>query len=141
MGLRPGARLRGDEQPGRGVTADPITWHHTWPERGPDFIAVVAGGSFGRIYKTHPDGLGQREWVWNLTYPAATRLTKAGRAKTKAEAAEAVRRGLDEALRWHAERGQPLLLDRADKGPDPRLDWLRGPLCLIIGQDVPWPDG
>ncbi|AWB21264.1 hypothetical protein DA075_10360 [Methylobacterium currus] len=119
----------------------PIIWRHTWPERGPDFVAILAGGQLGRIYKTHPDGLGRREWVWSLTYPAATRLTKAGRAASKAEAVEAVRAGLDEALRWHAERDQPLLLWRDEKGPDPMTDWLRGPLRLVIGQDVPWPEG
>ncbi|UHC17837.1 hypothetical protein LRS73_08225 [Methylobacterium currus] len=124
------------------MTSDPITWHRTWPERGPDFVAVVAGGQLGRIYKTHPDGLGRREWVWSLTYPAATRLTKAGRAASKAEAVEAVRAGLDEALRWHAERGQPLSLWRHGLTPEEQTDWrMREPLKLIIGRDVPWPEG
>ncbi|MGF3025528.1 hypothetical protein ACQVP2_22220 [Methylobacterium aquaticum] len=120
--------------------ASPITWRHTWPERGPDFVAVVAGGRFGRVHKTHMDGLNQGEWVWSLTYPAATKLAKAGRVRTKDEAASAVRAGLDAALRWHAERAQPLLLWRDDRGPDPRLDWLRGPLSLVVGRDVPWPE-
>ena len=73
--------------------------------------------------------------------PGRDGAAEAGRAASKAEAVDAVRRGLDEALRWHAERGQPLLLWRDDKGPDPRLDWMRGPLSLVIGRDVPWPDG
>lgn len=123
------------------MTANPITWRHTWPERGPDFVASIAGGSFGRIYRTHPDALRGHEWVWSLTYPAATRLQKQGRAASKAEAADAVRAGLDEALRWHSERGEPLLLNRADPGPDPRLDWLRPPVRIVVGQDVPWPEG
>jgi len=123
------------------VRGNPIVWRHTWPERGPDFVATVADGQFARIYKFHPDHIRGYEWVWCLTYPAATRLTKRGRAETKAEAAEAVCRGLEEALRWHVEREQPLLLWRDDKGPDPRLDWLRGPLTLVIGRDVPWPEG
>ncbi len=89
--------------------------------RGSDFSAVVAGGSFGRIHKTH-DNARHGEWPWSLTYPAATRLVKQGRAKTKQEAAEAVRAGLDEALRWHAERGQPLLLWRHD-APNHATDW------------------
>ncbi len=102
---------------------------------------MVAGGSFGRIHKTHDNALGHGEWAWSLTYPAATRLVKQGRAKTKQEAAEAVRAGLDEALRWHAERGQPLLLWRHD-APNHATDWRqRVPLALVIGRDVPWPEG
>lgn len=118
---------------------NPITWRHTWLERGPDFCAVVAGGTFGRIYRTHPDHTHGLEWVWCLSYPAATRLQKQGRAKTKAEAVEAVRAGLDEALRWHVERGQPLLLRPDEDGPDPRLDWQRPSVRIVIGRDVPWP--
>ncbi len=121
--------------------ADPISWRHTWPERGPDFLAVVMGGQFGRIYRTHPDRTHGLEWVWNLTYPAATRLAKQGRAATKQAAADAVRRGLGEALRWHAERRQPLLLFQDGEGPDPRLDWMRPPVRIVVGRDVPWPDG
>ncbi|WP_125901293.1 hypothetical protein [Methylobacterium indicum] len=119
----------------------PITWRHTWPERGPDFLAVVCGGQFARIYKTHPDHIHGLEWVWSLTYPAATRITKQGRAKTKEEAAEAVRPSLDEALRWHVERGQPLLLTQDGHGPDPRRNWMRPPVRIVVGQDVPWPEG
>jgi hypothetical protein len=120
---------------------DPLTWRHTWPEKGPDFVATVAGGQFARIFKTHPDHTAGREWVWCLTYPAATRLPKQGRAATKEEAAKAVRRGLDEALRWHAERGQPLLLFPDGSGPDPRLDWMRPPVRIEVGRDVPLPEG
>lgn len=116
----------------------PLTWRHTWPERGPDFLAIVMGGQFGRIHRTHPDHLQGHEWVWSLTYPAVTGLTKTGRARTEAEAADAVRMGLDETLRWHAERDQPLLLWRADRGSDPRLDWMRGPVRIVVGRDVPW---
>ena len=123
------------------MTSSPITWRHTWPERGPDFLAIVRGGQFARIYRTHPDHLQGHEWVWSLTYPAVTGLTKTGRARTEAEAADAVRAGLDEALRWHAERDQPLLLWRADRGSDPQLDWARGPVRIVVGRDVPWPDG
>ncbi|KMO33304.1 hypothetical protein VQ02_21140 [Methylobacterium variabile] len=123
------------------MTANPITWRHTWPERGPDFVAVVAGGRFGRIHKTHPGRLQGYEWVWSLTYPAVTGLPKQGRAKTKQDAADAVRAGLNDALRWHAERGEPLLLNRADAGPDPRRDWMRPPVRIVVGQDVPWPEG
>lgn len=113
----------------------PLTWRHTWPERGPDYLAVVAGGSCGRIYRTHPYRLDGHEWVWSLTYPAATGLAKTGRAATKQEAADAVRAGLDAALRWHVERGQPLLLWRADRGSDPRLDWMRPPVRVVAGRN------
>lgn len=60
---------------------------------------------------------------------------------TKREAVDAVRASLDAEIRWHAERGKPLMLDRADKGPNPMTDCLRGPLTLDIGRDVPWPEG
>lgn len=69
------------------MTANPISWRHTWPERGPDFLAVVCGGQFARIHKTHPDHIHGREWVWSLTYQAATGLTKQGRAASKEAAA------------------------------------------------------
>ncbi|MGE7415081.1 hypothetical protein [Methylobacterium tarhaniae] len=68
-------------------------------------------------------------------------LTKTGRAKSKREAADAIHAGLNDALRWHIELGQPLLLLQHEKGLDPRLDWRRGPLRRVVGQDVPWPDG
>lgn len=127
------------------MTDSPITWRHTWPERGPDFVAVVAGGSFGRIYKTYPDRLQGYEWVWSLIYPAVTGLPKQGRARTKQDAVDAVHAGLNDALRWHAERGEPLLLRRFRTGeerlagPQPPSD--REPLRLVVGQDVPRPDG
>lgn len=123
------------------MTADLISWRHTWPERGPDFLAVVYGGQFARIHKTHPDHTHGYEWVWSLTYQAATGLTKQGRSKTKEEAADAVRRGMDEALIWHAERGQPLLLRLDGESDTPHLDWMRPPVRIVVGRDVPWPEG
>ncbi|QRE76182.1 hypothetical protein [Methylobacterium aquaticum] len=83
----------------------------------------------------------QGDWVSNLTYPAATRLTKQGRATDKQGAAEAVRTGLEAALHWHIERDQPLRLCRHD-APDRATDWRqRLPLFLVAGRDVPWPKG
>jgi hypothetical protein len=117
----------------------PIVWRHTWPERGPDFVASIAGGRIGRIHKSHPDHIAQREWVWSLAYRPRTRIPMQGRVHTKQEAAEAIRSSLNAEMRWHAERNVPLLLDRAEPGPDPRLDWMRSPVRLVIGRDVPWP--
>ncbi|WP_298967715.1 hypothetical protein [uncultured Methylobacterium sp.] len=117
-----------------------IVWRHTWPKGGPDFVAVVAGGTFARIQKDQDNGLREGQWGWNALYPAATGLLKGGRAKTKQEAVEAVRAALDQALRWHAERDTPLLLFPHDD-PDPMTAWQRGPLRIVVGQDVPWPEG
>ncbi len=123
------------------MSTDPIVWRHTWPEGGADFVASIAGGRIGRIQKTHPDAIERREWVWYLGYRPWSGIPKQGRVHTKQEAVEAIRASLDAETRWLAERGKPLMLERADQGPDPQLDWLRPPLTLVISQDVPWPEG
>ncbi|TNC14942.1 hypothetical protein FF100_05040 [Methylobacterium terricola] len=119
----------------------PIVWRHTWPERGPDFVASIAGGRIGRIHKTHPDAIAHREWVWSLAYRPRSRIPMQGRVHTKQEAADAIRASLGIEMQWLAKQSQPLSLRPADPGPDPRLDWMRPPVRIIIGRDVPWPEG
>ncbi|KTS37694.1 hypothetical protein NS228_18515 [Methylobacterium indicum] len=118
---------------------------------GTGIVSVNQGKSAARIASAwspaassadlpHP-GLQGFEWVRCLTYRAATGPPKQGRATDQQGAAEAVRTGLDEALRWRTKRDRPLrvwLHDASDRSTDWRQ---RMPLVLVIGQDVPWPEG
>lgn len=63
----------------------PLAWSHTWPERGPDFVADDDGRTAGRIYRHHD----KVRWLWAAYLWDGT--GQSGIAANKQAAADKVR--------------------------------------------------
>lgn len=79
----------------------PITWSHTWPERGPDFTASEGDRQAGRIYRHHD----KVRWLWAAYLWNGT--GQSGIAPDKQAAADAVREITETMARDGKDRRSP----------------------------------